>query len=42
MDTRIKPIPTNNTYFAVEGFVNDVEMDSNKETPSLEKQSYLA
>ena len=29
-----KPIPTNNTYVAVEGFLNNVEVDPNSGTPT--------
>ena len=30
-----KPIPTNNTYVAVEGFLNNVEVDSKSGTPTI-------
>ena len=32
---RLKPIPTNNTYVAVEGFLNNVEVVSNSGTPTI-------
>ena len=30
-----KPIPANNTYVAVEGFLNNVKVDSNSGTPTI-------
>ena len=30
-----KPIPTNNTYVAVEVFLNNVKVDSNSGTPTI-------